>query len=222
MTNAAAVSTIHEPGRTPAGDSTRPPEDVGLVWIDAQRAVVVRWDGEPVAEWIESGVPVRRKSVGSVRRGPARPSGGGRVGGHGTENRHLDRMRRYFSDVADKLADLEHVEVIGRGPAHGEFAALLNGLAEKSGNDLSVATESLSRRPTERQLAARLRRLSGRSLPRQTSGPYRPVPPPTLASGRARPKGRDDLRNQKPRHLPEREEIELEVEMMLADDHTTW
>lgn len=203
-------------------DAAHDPEDVALVWIDGRNAVIVRWDDEPVLEWIESGVPARRKAVGSVRRGPARPAGSGRVGGHGNVNRHRDRMRDFYSEVADKLADLKHVEVIGRGLPHQEFAELLTRLGQKTNDGLTVSTESLERRPSERQLAARLRRLTGTSLPRRAAGPYRPEPPATLASGRVKSPGREDLPKQKPRHLPERDEIDLEVEMMLADDEPPW
>ncbi|HET8587627.1 MAG TPA: hypothetical protein VFM74_07105 [Candidatus Limnocylindria bacterium] len=213
----------HEP--TPSGGAAGPPtatEDAAVVWIDARHAVVVRWDDEPVLEWIDSDVPARRRAVGSVRRGPARPHGGGRVAGHGTENQYIGRMRQFFSEVADRLADLDHVEVAGRGLPHQEFAALLNQLADKSNNELTITTRPLTRRPSERQLAARLRRLMGRTLPRRTSGPYRRLPTATTASGGSRSATRADLRNQKPRHLPEREEIDLEVEMMLAGDHPMW
>ncbi len=204
-------------------DETISPEDVGLVWVDARNAVLARWDGgEPTLEMIQSGVPRRRKAAGSVRRGPARPFGGGRVGGHGTENRRRTNMRRYFSEVAEKLADLDHVEVIGRGLPHQKFAELLSRLAEKHNNGLTVETQALTRRPSERQLAARLRSLVGRPLPRRTSGPYQPLPPPTQASGRIKPPSREDLPKQKPRHLPERKEIDLEVEMMLAGDEPMW
>ncbi len=199
-------------------DPSIPPEEVGLVWIDARHAAIVRWDGGPVIEWIESDVPPRRRAVGSVRRGPARPSGGGRVGGHGTAGQHRDAMNRYLSDVADRLADLAHVEVIGRGEPHEQFATLLRRLTAKTPDPLTVTTQSLDRRPSERQLAARLRRLTGTQLPRRSAGPYRPEPPPTEASGRIRPPSREDLAVQKPRHLPERKEIDLEVEMMLAGD----
>jgi len=208
--------------RAPGVDPSISPEDVGLVWIDARHAVIVRWDDEPVLEWIESGVPPQRKAVGSVRRGPARPSGGGRVGGHGTEGRHREQMNRYFSEVADRLADLDHVEVIGRGQPHEQFASLLGRLADKTPDPLTVTTESLDRRPSERQLAARLRRLTGQSLPRRTTGPYRPEPPATEASGRVRPPRPEDLPNQKPRHLPDREAIDEEVEMLLAGDEPMW
>ena len=202
--------------------ATDAPDEVGVIWIDARHAAVVRWDDEPVLEWIESGVPQRRKAVGAVRRGPARPYGGGRVGGHGTENRHLGEMRRYFSDVAEKVADLSHVEISGRGQAHQEFADLLQRLAEKANDGLTVSVRPLARRPSERQLAARLRQLAGRQLPRRTAGPYQPPPTDRDASGRVRRKTRDDLRNRRPRHLPEHGEIDLEVEMMLAGDHPVW
>lgn len=205
-----------------ASTSTAAVEDIGLVWIDARRAVIVRWQDEPVLEWVESGVPPRRKAVGSVRRGPARPSGGGRVGGHGTEERHRGQMRRFFADVAEKLADLDHVQVIGRGLPHKEFAELLARLAATTQDGLTITTESLARRPSERQLAARLRRLTGKSQPRREHGPYRPASVPALASGRPRPQGREDLANRRPRHLPEREAIDLEVEMMLAGDDPMW
>ncbi|HET8777178.1 MAG TPA: hypothetical protein VFN76_05920 [Candidatus Limnocylindria bacterium] len=202
--------------------ATDTPDDVGVIWIDSRRAAIVRWDDEPVLEWIESGVPQRRKAVGSVRRGPVRPFGGGRVGGHGTENRHLGEMRRYFSEVAEKVADLSHVEVSGRGPAHQEFADLLERLAEKANDGLTVSVRSLARRPSERQLAARLRKLVGRELPRRTAGPYQPPSTDREASGRRRQPTRDDFRNRRPRHLPAREEIDLEIEMMLAGDHPVW
>lgn len=197
-------------------------EEVGLVWIDARRAAVVTWADEPVLHWIESNVPVQRKAVGSVRRGPARPAGGGRVGGHGTENRYVDEMRRYLGDVADSVADLDRVEVAGRGPVHERFADLLGRLAAKTAAGPSITVRALSRRPSERQLVARLRKLTGRELPRTAAGPYRLLPAPRTPSGRVRTETRDDLPNQKPRHLPEREAIDEEVEMILAGDQPTW
>jgi hypothetical protein len=194
------------------------PEEVGLIWIDARHAAVVTWDGEPVVRWIDSDVPVRRKAAGSVRRGPARPAGGGRVGGHGTESRYLEELRRYLAEVAERVAGLELVEVSGRGPVHEQLADLLRRLSERTDDGLSVTVLSLARRPSEGQLAARLRKLADRELPRISNGPYRPVPVERTASGRVRTPTRDDLPNQKARHLPEREEIDQEVEMMLADD----
>lgn len=193
------------------------PEAAGLVWIDAQRAVIARWGDEPVLERLESGVPPMRRAAGSVRRGPARPEGGGRVGGHGTEGRHRELTHRFFGEVAERLADLDVVEVSGRGQVHEQFAELLEKLVQKGDGEPEVTTRALSRRPSDRQMAARLRKLVGEQLPRRQVGPYRPVDPARDASGRVSAPSRADLRNPTRRHLPEREHIDLEIEMMLDD-----
>lgn len=207
---------------TPGNASLDPdidPERVGSIWMDAERAMIAIWRGEPVVERLESGVPPRRPAVGSVRRGPARPAGGGRVPGHGTEGRHLELMRRYLADLVGRLADLDVVEVAGRGQLHEQLADLLRRLVSRGDGEVEVTTRRTSRRPTERQLTARLREMLGAQLPRQTSGSYRWTrPQPAAASGRLLPPDSGGQRNPKPRHLPGRREIELEVELMLADD----
>lgn len=198
--------------------ATADPEQAGLVWIDAQHAIIVLWgDDEPVLEEIKSGVPPRRRAVGSVRRGPARPHGGGRVGGHGTEGRHRELLGQYFGEIAERLADLDVVEVSGRGLVHREFAELLVGLVEAGDGLPEVTTRTLERRPSDRQLAARFRRLVGEQLPRRVAGPYRPSEPGRDASGRLSRPTRADVRPNR-RHLPEREHIEHEIEMMLAGE----
>ena len=103
---AASVDRQHEPARDP--------ELVGLVWIGSEAAVVVRWTDQPIVEHLDSDVPPKRRGVGSVRRGPARPSGGGRVSGHGTEESHEREFRRFLADVVARLAGLEAIEVVGR------------------------------------------------------------------------------------------------------------
>lgn len=205
-------------GESTVTDRSVDPERTGLVWIDAQRAVIVRWQDEPVVERLESGVPPRRRAVGSVRRGPARPEGGGRVGGHGSEGRHIELTRRFFGEVAERVADLDLIEVSGRGQVHEQFADVLHRLIERGDGEPEVTTRSLSRRPSDRQMAARLRKLVGEQLPRHQSGPFRLLPPERTASSRVREPGRAGFRNPTRRHLPEREHIDLEIEMMLADD----
>lgn len=197
------------------------PDRVGLVWMDAERAIIARWRGEPALERLESGVPPKRQAVGSVRRGPARPSGGGRVAGHGTEGRHLELLRRYLADLAGRTGDLDVIEVAGRGLLFEQFADLLRRLAARGDGDIEVLTRRVSRRPTERQLAARLREIVGAQPPRQTYGSYRWTGlQPTGPSGRLTPAVHGAPRKVKSRYLPERREIELEVEMMLGDDTT--
>ena len=193
------------------------PELVGLVWVGADRAVVVRWNDEPVVEHLGSAIPPKRRGVGSVRRGPGRPSGGGRVPGHGTEQKHAQELRRFLGDVVGRLDGLEVIEVVGRGMHPERLADLLRHVAARRKVDTVIESRTLSRRPSDNQLKARLRKLVGAELPRRHVGRYRlPPPEPATPSGRPlRPAaGRRTLR---PPRLPERHEIDLEVEAMLAD-----
>jgi hypothetical protein len=202
----------------PERDSDLPPERVGLAWIGTDQAVIVRWEGEPVVEHIASGVTPRHRAVGSVRRGPARPAGGGRVPGHGTKDRHDDELRRFLEDVAPRLARLDVVEVAGRGGLPERFAELLRTQAGGARDGQAVTTRALSRRPSDAQLEARLRRLADRELPRRIVGRYRlPAPEPTSPTGRPlRPAaGRRTLR---PPRLPESKEIAEEVELLHEPD----
>lgn len=193
------------------------PALVGLVWIGADRAVVVRWKDEPTVEHVDSAVPTKRRGVGSVRRGPARPSGGGRVAGHGTEGRHEQELRRFLSDVVVRLDGLEAVEVIGRGLHPERLADLLRHMAARRDTDSVVTTRTLSRRPSDNQLKARLRKLVGEQLPRRRVGRYR-LPAAEHATPTGRPlrpaAGRRTLR---PPRVSEQREIDEEVEAMLAD-----
>ena len=207
------MATFEDGQREPASD----PELVGLVWVGADHAVVVRWSGEPIVEHLASAVPPRRRAVGSVRRGPARPSGGGRVPGHGTEERHDQESRRFLSDVVSRLDGLEAVEVIGRGLHPERLADLLLRVTTRRHAETVVTTRVLSRRPSDNQLKARLRKLVAEELPRRRVGRYRsPGPRPTTPTGRPlQPAaGRRTLR---PPRLSERREIDEEVEAMLVD-----
>ena len=197
--------------------SERPPDRVGLVWISTQRAVIVRWDGEPIVEHLESGVTPKRRAVGSVRRGPARPEGGGRVGGHGTESRHDEQLRQFLSDIASRLAGLDVVEVAGRGTVPDRFAEFLRRESARRNETMEVTARALARRPSDPQLTARFRRLADRELPRKTVGRYRlPAQGPTTRTGRPlQPAaGRRTLR---PPREPEWRDIDEQLEAMLAD-----
>jgi hypothetical protein len=119
------------------------------------------------------------------------------------------------------LADLDVIEVAGRGPAHEQLADLLRRLAARRDGDVDVTTRRASRRPTERQVIARLREIVGAPLPRRTRGPSRWTGPQPTGASRVVPPHSGGSRNQNPRHLPERREIDLEIEMMLADETGT-
>jgi hypothetical protein len=201
----------------PTLDRDVEPERIALVWISSEQAVIVRWDGEPVVEHVASGVTPRRSGAGSVRRGPARPEGGGRVAGHGTKTKHDEELRRFLTEVSSRLAGLGVVEVAGRGTLPARFAELLRRLDGRGDAALEVTTRALSRRPSDAQLKARLRRLADRDLPRRQVGRYRLAPAgPTSATGRPlRPAaGRRTLR---PARSPEWQEIDDELEAMLDE-----
>ena len=151
-------------------------EDVALIWVDTEQAIIAHWQGEPTIERIASGVPPKRPAVGSVRRGPARPAGGGRVPGHGTEGRHLDAMRRYLADLVERTAEFEVVEIIGRGTTPDRLAESIRRLADARNEPLRVEVRRVSRRPTERRPSSflpyqRLRRVASRG--RATSPQFR-------------------------------------------------
>lgn len=204
-------------GQRTEDDPEVAPERVGLAWIGSDRAVIVRWEDEPVVEHVDSGVTPRRRAVGSVRRGPARPAGGGRVPGHGTTVKHDDELRQFLADLAYRLVGLEVVEVAGRGGLPERLADLLRSDATSRHEEATVTTRALSRRPSDAQLKARLRRLADRELPRRLVGRYRlAASEPTSPTRRPlRPAaGRRTLR---PPRLPESKEIAQEVELLVAE-----
>jgi hypothetical protein len=131
--------------------------------------------------------------------------------------KYEQEMRAFLTDLVAGLADLRYVEVVGRGLLPAQLRDLLRRVAARTGSDLTVTTRVLSRRPSDRQLMARLRKLVQAELPRRRVGRYR-LPTPEVATATGRPlrpaAGRRTLR---PPRLPERREIAEEVELMLAD-----
>jgi hypothetical protein len=128
-------------------------------------------------------------------------------------------LRRYFADLAGRVADLDVIEVAGRGQSYRQFAELLRRLSLRHDIEVEVRTRRVSRRPTTPQLAARLREMVGEELPRRTPRwSRRSETPPTTASARPTRSGDNVPGNRKRHPLAERREIELEVEAMLADD----
>jgi hypothetical protein len=214
MTRAGVDAVSGDPGTE--RDAALAAEGVALAWVGTDRAVIVGWDGEPVIEHIESGVTPSRRAVGSVRRGPQRPEGGGRVPGQGTESKHDAEVRLFLERIAPRFAGLTVVEVVGRGGVPERFAELLREQAASVNHATTISVRSLSRRPSDAQLKAQLRRLADRELPRRRVGRYRlPAAEQTTPTGKpVRPAaGRRTLR---PPRLPEPQAIAEEVEAMLA------
>jgi len=193
------------------------PERVGLLWIGADQAVIVRWDDEPVVEHVPSGVTPRRRPAGSVRRGPARPEGGGKVHGHGTEAKHERELRQFLQTVAGRLSGMDAIEVAGRGTLPDRFAELVRRYGTGRDEPLDVTTRVMARRPSDAQLKARLRKLTDTELPRRRVGRYR-LPAQGTATRTGRPlrpaAGRRTLR---PAAVPEWRDIDQQVEAMLRE-----
>jgi hypothetical protein len=138
------------------------------------------------------------------------------VAGHGTEEKHERELRDFFAEVAARLANLDRIEVIGRGYPHQWFAELLRRIAARRNEATDIGVRTVTRRPSDGQLTARLRKISGTELPRRRVGRYRlPTVEPATATGRPlRPSG--GRRTLRPARLPEAKHIAEEIELMLA------
>lgn len=149
---------------------TTAPRPVVLVWIDAEAATLVRWDGEPHVERIESDVPARHVSTGHVRHDPSVRHGGGGAVQDRIDRERLDHIRRYLDAVAAAIGPEEDVEILGPAGLRGELAmALAEGDARRALPRI-VGTDAAGPM-TERQLVARLRARIGDFPRRVHRGP---------------------------------------------------
>ena len=127
-----------------------------LVWIDSERAVIVRWDGVPKLTRIESEVPTHRRLGGHVGRDPLL-----RAMGSPPPDRHREEhMRHHLRTVADLLAGTDDVEVIGPGTVHEHLAELLRVEDRVHGRTRTVLA-SPAGLFSEAQLVARVRTSAG-------------------------------------------------------------
>jgi hypothetical protein len=132
---------------------------VTVVWIDSRTATIARWiEDQAVVERLVSDVPVHHRGGMHVRHDPAiRPGGGGGTAATSDEPRRLEHLARFLRDVVARLPEGD-LELIGPGTVHEHLASTVRA-ADRAGNrQVSVAA---SPPLTERQLIARLRRLSG-------------------------------------------------------------
>lgn len=127
-----------------------------LVWIDAERAVIVRWDGAPTLTRIESEVPSHRRLGGYVGHDPSL-----RTMGSPPPDRHREEhMRHHLRTVADVVVWTDDVEVIGPGTVHEHLATLLRVEDRIHGRTRSVL-DAPAGLFTEAQLVARVRASAG-------------------------------------------------------------
>lgn len=164
---------------------------VGIVWIDAQEAIVIHWRaGAARIERIESEVPAHRHSTGHVRHDPTIRHGGGsgRAQTAGEPHR-LEHLHRFVEGVASRLAADDELLILGPGTVREQLQQHMREIDQRHRRSRSLTCEA-SPRLTDRQLIARLRHMAGADPRRRTVGAYRwsepqlrrasgsPVPPP--------------------------------------------
>lgn len=178
----AIMTTLRARDR-PAVNEPRP---ATVVWIDSREAVIVRLrDGQPRLERVESEVPAHRRATGHVRHEPAFRHGGGGSPQSAGEPHRLEHLKRFVTDIADRLAPDEDLLVIGAGTVHERLARHIAESDEHRGYSRAMVCEA-SPPLTDRQLIARLRRFTGVETRRRTVGAYRwSLPTEHLPSGRA-------------------------------------
>lgn len=131
-----------------------------LVWIDAEEAVLVRWDREAHVDRLRSEVPARREATGHVRHDPAVRHGGGGAAQDKIERDREEHLRAFVASVAAAVDPGEEVEIVGPGTVRTDLARLLVADDRRHGRERAVIVEA-ARPMTERQLVARLRERIG-------------------------------------------------------------
>lgn len=132
-----------------------------LVWIDAARAVIVRWDGAPSIERFDSEVPSHRRGGGHVTHDATL-----RTMGSPPPDRHrLEHLRQHLRQVADRIDPGDDLEVIGPGTVREHLAAMIAAEDRTHGRHREVLTRP-SARLSEAQLVARVRDAAGEAAPR--------------------------------------------------------
>ena len=147
-------------------------EGFALVWIDSDRAKILRWHGRVVTEKLVSDVPPHVRSTAHVRHDPRVRHGGSGRGQDDAERRRNEHLRTFLRTVADRLREDARIEILGTGTVGERLAALLTRQAARRHSPPSV--EAFHSMPlTPRQLAARLRQRLGLDRRHVTVGAYR-------------------------------------------------
>jgi hypothetical protein len=137
-----------------------------LVWIDADEAVLARWDGRSRIERIVSDVPARHESTGHVTYDPYVRHGGGGAAQDKIERDRAGHLRAYLAEVARRIGTDESVEILGPGTVREELTRMLRADDLDHGRRRTVLTAA-SPPLTDRQLIARVRDRMGEPAPRQ-------------------------------------------------------
>jgi hypothetical protein len=115
------------------------------IWIDHKKAIIVSASAEGVStKTVESDVG-------------AHPRFGGQQDGGGEkkyEERHAQRLERYYDEVIDQLGELDGLLILGPGEAKTELEARLN--RSHASADRVIAVEATDKL-TDPQLVAKVK-----------------------------------------------------------------
>jgi len=132
--------------------------------MDAERAVIVRWDGSATLTHVASQVPSHRRLGGHVGH-----DANLRAMGSPPPDRHrLEHLRHHLRTVADRLPGTDDIEIIGPGTVHEQLAALLRDEDRIHGRERAVSA-SAAGLLSDPQLIARVRIAAG-DAPRRGRG----------------------------------------------------
>jgi hypothetical protein len=152
--NRDTVASEASPEGIPTG------ERFALVWIDSERATILRWHGRVLTEELVSDVPPHTRGTAHVRHDPQIRHGGSGRGQDDAERRRNEHLRAFLRAVADHLGSDNRIEILGTGTVGERLAARLRRRAARRLSPCSaVAVRSMPL--TSRQLAARLRQRLG-------------------------------------------------------------
>ena len=177
---------MEAPEATVPALASESPAAATLVWIDADKATIVRWsDGQSDITHLESDVPSHRRATGRKRRqtrheSAVRIGGSGQgvmSGGFGHPNpddgsHRLEHLRRFVAEVTGQLDGDERLLIVGAGTVREQLDRSIREQDEHHRRTRVIACEP-STLLTERQMVARLRDWVGDPPRRRTTGAYR-------------------------------------------------
>ena len=139
-----------------------------LVWIDAEEALLVRWEGAARIERVVSDVPGKHRSTGHIRHDPSRHGGGGEPDDRIARER-LGRLRDFVRAVVSRVPPGDDVRIVGPGNVRLRLGRLLRDEDRRFGRQRTVDTRAAGPL-TERQLVAHVREIAGDPPPRIVTG----------------------------------------------------
>ena len=152
------------------GSTTPAPLTTTLVWIDGERAVLARWDGDVSVRRIVAGIPPRHRSMGHVHHDPGVRHGGGGPVEDQLERVRAEREKAFLTKVEAAIPPVDEVVIIGPGVIREHLARRMAAADKHHNLRRQIACEPADNL-TEHQIVARLREIVGETLPRRESRP---------------------------------------------------